>query len=254
MNKFFKYFSLTLLLFSKLGFATVDGPKSTLNIKIYDPLRENETFNIMVIKRSTNTGFFADPSGVFSVTLNHSDTLMISARGYKTLKISVRDSVYKESYDLELPLYRLSVNLKEVSVSPLKSFDEISDKIKRLGYTEQYSVYGLGASIMSPITFLYERFSKFEKRKRDISRLENEMLRREVLQDLFRRYVNSDIISLNEDEFDDFIQFMNLSDEFILTASQYDLTIAIKNRYEAFKNLRKYYQKYSNDEDYYYDE
>lgn len=255
MKKYFSFLFLMLAIVIKTFALEPEGPKSTLNIKIYDPFRENETFNIMVIKKSTNTGFFADPDGSFSVLINHSDTLLISARGYKTLKVTVRDSIYREAYDIELPLTRLSVQLREVSVSPLKSFDEISQKIRRLGYTEQYSVYGAGASLMSPISFLYERFSKFEKKKREIARLENEMLKREVLQDLFRRYVDADIISLNEEEFDDFIQFLNLRDEYILSASQYDLTMTIKERYEAFVKIRKYYQRYSiDDEDYYYDE
>ena len=55
------------------------------------------------------------------------------------------------------------------------------------------------------------------------------------MKDLFRLYIKHEIIDLSEDEFEAFIKYLNLSDEYIQNATQLELTMAIKGKYENFK-------------------
>lgn len=190
---------------------------------------------LMVINKRTNNGSFADSEGKFTLKAYKTDTLVFSALGFHTRKICLKDSIDKESYSIEVPLKHLRFELKEVSVFANRSLNDIQKDINKLGVKNTYSTQGTADALSSPITFLYERFSKFERSKRKVAEWENDALKRDVLKDLFRIYIKNDVIDLPDEEFDAFIKYLNLSDEFIQSASQFELVMAIKGKYESFK-------------------
>ncbi len=190
---------------------------------------------LMVINKRTNNGSFADSEGKFTLKAYKTDTLVFSALGFHTKKICLKDSLDKESYSIEVPLKHLRFELKEVSVFADRSLNDIQKDINKLGVKNTYTTQGTADAMSSPITFLYERFSKFERSKRKVAEWENEELKRDVLKDLFRIYIKNDVIDLPDEEFDAFIKYLNLSDEFIQSASQFELVMAIKGKYESFK-------------------
>ncbi len=189
---------------------------------------------LMIINKRTNNGTFSDSEGKFTLSILKSDTLLFSAIGFRIKKVCFRDSLPKKQYYLEVALQKLQYDLKEVSVFADRSLNEIQKDIDRLGIKNRYSVHGVDA-ISSPITALYERFSKFGKAKRKVAQWEDEDLKRDILKDLFRQYIKYDVIDLSEDDFDDFINYLHLSDEFIQNTTQFELVTAIKGRYESFK-------------------
>jgi hypothetical protein len=93
-------------------------------------------------------------------------------------------------------------------------------------------------ALNSPITFLYERFSKYGRNKAKLADLKNLEQKKDLLKELFRIYVKTDIMDLDESEFDDFILFMNLSDDFIKNSSQYDLTQYILLKFDEYMIIR----------------
>jgi hypothetical protein len=203
--------------------------------KAYDKENRNLPLaRLMIINKRTNNGVFADADGRFSLSIQQTDTLIFSAIGFRVKKICLKDSLSKKQYTIEVALQKLSYDLQVVSVFADRTLDDIQKDINKLGNTNTYSVTGVNA-IESPITALYERFSKFGKAKQKVAEWENEDLKRDILKDLFRLYVKYDVIDLNDDEFDDFIKYLNLSDDFIQKASQFELTMAIKGRYESYK-------------------
>ncbi len=91
----------------------------------------------------------------------------------------------------------------------------------------------------SPITFLYQSFSKRERAKRDIAQKKNEDNKRKLLKELFRKYVDFDIMNLSEDQFDNFIDFINVDDNFLKNSTQYDFILFVKRKFEMYKALKK---------------
>lgn len=228
------FFSLYLL----FCFETTNAQNTIIYGQAYDKETKLPLPKLMVINTRTNNGFFADAEGKFSVLLQQTDTLMLSAVGFKVKKVCLKDSVYKKEYDVTIPLEKLYFTLKEVSVFAPRSLNEIQKDIDKLGVKRTYTTQNIDA-ISSPITYLYERFSKFGQSKQKVAEWENEDLRRDVLKDLFRVYIKHDIIDLSEEEFDAFIKYLRLSDEFIMNATQFELVMAIKGRYESFKYVWK---------------
>jgi hypothetical protein len=196
---------------------------------------------VAVINKRTNNGMYADAEGKFSVTGLQTDTLLFSVIGYNTKKVCLKDSVLKKEYYIEIELHKLQYTLKEVSVFGTRSLSDIDKDIAKLDSTRRSRYYREINGLESPITYLYERFSKFGKSKQKVAEWENEDLKKDILKDLFRLYVKNDIIDLSEEEFEAFILYCNLSEEFIKTASQFELVMAIKGKYEAFLASKDYY-------------
>jgi hypothetical protein len=51
-------------------------------------------------------------------------------------------------------------------------------------------------------------------------------------------YVANDIINLTEDEFDEFISFLNINEEFLKTATEMELITFIQDKYEHFIGVK----------------
>lgn len=203
------------------------------------------THSVMVVNKTTGMGKFGNADGSFEIICNKTDSLYISARGYAINKLSFQDSSLRPEYTILLELSDITYQLKQVTIFPERELNEIKSDIDKLGYNaKDYKISGIDA-VESPITFLYQTFNKHEQKKRLAVELENEYNRRQLLKELFAKYVKHDIIDLENDRFDDFIDFCQLSDIQMKRLSQYDFIMYVKDKYKMFSILKS--------EDYYYE-
>lgn len=195
--------------------------------------------DLLIVNKRTYRGSFGNTDGSFRVEARKSDTLQFGGMGFKSFSISYADSTYKPEYNLQLTLDELIVEVGEAKVFAPRELSEIQEDIDRLGFNEtDYRTSGVDA-ISSPITFLYEQFSRRAKNKRLVAEMENEDRRRELLKELFQKYVSYDIIQLSNEDFDEFIDFLNVSDHFLQTTTQYDFIIYVKERYKSFRKRNR---------------
>jgi len=196
---------------------------------------------VMIVNKNTGSGTYVGIDGSFSISITKTDTIMFAYSGYRTTKISFKDSTYKSEYLLAVKMDPLTYQLKEISVYPVKKLSDVQREIEQMEARKKRVPRVEGANAFaSPVTALYERFSKMEQSKRKVAELENEDMKKNVLKDLFRIYIKYDIIDLNDDQFDDFIAFCNLPDHFILHATEYELVEAVKARYAKFVEMNDY--------------
>ena len=121
-------------------------------------------------------------------------------------------------------------------IRPLKSLQQIKEERAALALRETKLVSGINV-LESPITAIYQAFSKKEQNKKWIAAQEYKDDQRKVVKELLRLYVSFDIINLSEDEFDDFISFMNLDTDFLKTATEMELILFIKDKYDHFQRF-----------------
>jgi hypothetical protein len=191
--------------------------------------------NVIIINQRTKTGAFGKSDGTYNVKCLKSDTLTITSLGYYSRNICFKDSTIKPAYYPITFLEERIQTLATVEIFAPKDLEQIQEEIKRLGFNENdYMMSGINA-LASPITFLYQQFSKKEESRRELARLENEDRKRDLLKDLFHHYVDYDIIQLNNDQFDDFIDYLNVSDEFLKSSTQYDFLIFVRDRFKDYK-------------------
>jgi len=205
--------------------------------KVLDTLREQNFFNLMVINKSTGRGVFGQPNGHFSVYARPGDRIALSTKGYPVYEFIAKPD---ENCQCRVEAYieRLPQEVQEIVVRPLKTLEEIKEEREALALRETRTVTGVNV-LQSPITALYQAFSKKEQNKRWIAEQQYKDDQRKIVKELLRLYVAFDIIELSEADFDDFITFLNLDEQFIKTASEMELILFIKDKYEHFKRMNR---------------
>jgi hypothetical protein len=192
----------------------------------------------MLINKTTSKGIFGKPDGFFEVTINPKDTLIISIAGYERIFFYNKES--KEcNYNLEYILKPKSKQLKTIVIQPLKSIQQIKEERQNLTMKENKKMVEGISVIQSPITALYERFSKKAKTEKKINELKYQDNKNKIVKDLLSIYVLYEIIELNELEFNNFITFLNLNDSILINMNDIELSMLIKDKFEHFKILNQ---------------
>lgn len=192
-------------------------------------------FDAMIVNRTQQVGKFCEGDGSFLIKICKNDTIQIGATGFASMRLSFRDSLPKKKYELEIRMRQLRVVIPEVVIIAPRDLNQIQEDIDRLGFDERdYRVSGINA-FESPITFLYEAFSRRERSKRLVAEMRNDDRRRELLKELFAKYVEYEIIALEDREFDAFVSFMDPGDEVLKRFTQYEFIIYVKESFSAYK-------------------
>ncbi len=205
--------------------------------RVIDSLRPQTFYNLMVINKTVGRGVFGEPNGSFSVYVMPNDLIALSIKEYPIYEfIAIPD----ENCQCKVIAYieQLPQEIEEVIVRPLKTLSQIKDERQALSMRETRLVTGINM-LESPITALYQAFSKKEQNKRWIQEQKYKDDQRRIVKELLRLYVAFDIINMTEEDFDSFIQFLNIDDDFLKTASEMELILFIKDKFDHYNYLKK---------------
>lgn len=219
------------------------GQSNTVVVKgqVYGMNHTTDLLTLFVVSQANQTGNFGNANGSYQIRVNRNDTVLLGSIGYITEKVCVKDSLQTDTVTVDVQLRQLEFYLKEVTVFAPRELRNIYDDIEKLGYNEKDDrLSGIADPLTSPITALYERYNKHAQKERLARQLINDAKRRDLLKELFKKYVDANIIALDDDQFDDFIEYINVSDEFLKNSSQYDFIIFVKMKYKHFIKQHKY--------------
>jgi hypothetical protein len=231
-----KFIFFFIIFFLPCGFfAQCD--KVFVSGRVVDTLRPQSFYNLMVINRTTGRGIFGQPDGYFSVYVRPNDKIALSTKEYPIYEFIAKPDSNCQCQVIAY-IEKLPQQVQEVVVRPLKTLEQIKEERKNLVLRETRQVTGVEA-FQSPITALYQAFSKKEQNKRWIAEQKYKDDQRQVVKELLRLYVAYEIIEMEEDEFDDFIIFLNADPDFLKTAAEMELILFIKDKFEHFKLIRR---------------
>lgn len=230
---------LALIVFSSLGYSSAqeECEQVLFTGKVQDTLIPNTFYNLMVINRTTGRGAFGQPDGTFSVYASNGDSISLSITGYPAVHTRVvadSNCQFKQSFIIE----GNPQEFDDVIVRPLKSLQEIREERQALALRETRTVTGI-EMLQSPITALYQAFSKKERTKRWIAEQEHKDDQLNVVRDLIRTYAAYDVIELNDEEFEEFIYFLNMDEQFLKTASEMELITFIQDKFQHYTMIKK---------------
>jgi len=234
--KIFKLLFLLLCLVAS-SFSKAQCDRVLVQGRVIDSLRPQSFYNLMVINKSFGKGIFGQPDGRFSIVANPNDVIALSTKGYPIYQFVATPDSNCQCHVLAY-IEGLPQEIQEVIIRPLKTLEQIKEERASLAMRETKLVSGINI-LQSPITALYQAFSKKEQNKRWIAEQEYKDNQRKVVQELLRLYVAFDIINLSEEEFDDFISFLNIDSDFLKTATEMELIVYIKDKYDHFKNYKE---------------
>ncbi|MFN3874849.1 MAG: hypothetical protein ACK4L7_02925 [Flavobacteriales bacterium] len=229
--------AIPLLLFALLAVAGAGQELVTIHGQVASSANDRAYYDLMIVNKRSRSGAFGNPDGSFTITALRTDTILVGSVGHRTAVLCLRDSMPKPEYRVTVRLVPIHYQLPAVEVLSQRTLQEIQKDIEKLGYRESdYRISSVDA-LQSPITFLYQEFSRRERSKRLAAELRNEDRKRELLRELLHKYVEYDILRLSDEAFDDFIDFCAVPDEVIKGLSQYDFLLFIKKKYELYASL-----------------
>lgn len=203
-------------------------------------LDENKSLIVfpVIANKTKNLGMMANSDGTFTMQIDKADTILFSSMGYYLQKVCLKDSLIKnDTFYLTVYLKKNIKTLKEVVVYDIKSINELQKQKDALG-EKNTNTYQKVNALESPFTALYELFSKTERQKREIEKLENNDRRRVFLKELLRNYISYEILDMDDATLEDFIDFMGLKDEYIKSVNDYDLAAYITAAFERYKRYK----------------
>lgn len=198
--------------------------------------------DFIVVNLTTNRGEFGKKDGTFEIAIHPRDDIRVSCLGFKTITVSFRDSVYKPVYHLEVQMKQLSIQFdKPVIIRPKPSYEDLREAQEKIGVNEYVPIVASPVDAFeSPITAIYQMFSKKEQEKRKYVDLLNQKQLENALKDITRYHMESGLFDLEEDEVVTFIATCPLQEEFVKHASLYDVSVALQSCYERYKAKRRY--------------
>lgn len=232
-SNFGKYILFVFICFGSM----VQAQSDTVTIEGTVKLPGNASIGyLMVANKRTNLGYFGNPNGTFKSTCLRSDTLMISVPGYAIGYVSVKDSTRsKKHFEITVMMERINVNMATHEVKPLRDLEEIQKDLHELGVSRNpEELRTVAAALNSPITYLYQVFSRIEKSKRKLAEYENEDNKIALMKELIAIYDRAGMVDLAPEDVEPFIRHCRFSTTFLKTATQYEIILAVKGKYRTF--------------------
>jgi len=251
-SKYVRFCWLAVLLWgmAQLGLAQTLSPPGEFPVRVAIHLVDEQTGKSIpyasVYNFKTQKGFSADSSGFFTTVISAKDTLRITCIGYYE-KLYVKEPYRTNNYYAVV-----TMKSKLLELAPVTIFAPRLEKVNTILVKPEYlrkdeprlwlfaEPGGEPASptIMNPISFIYELYSR---QGRDRRKIRDILMEKEFRERLNRRYSPALVnryTGLDEDELEAFMRFCSMPEMFILQATEYEIAERIFRCFENFKEAR----------------
>lgn len=199
---------------------------------------ENDSNTVMpfvyVINKSTGNGTMSDNAGNFYLRTNANDTLVVSFVGYVRLKVPVAKLKTDANGEVRIVMKKIIYDLGPVTVTSFKIKPYEREKMKKV--IEDAKIKPVNA-LSSPITALYDQFSKRGKEQRKLAAIFEQVF----IDEQVNQKLNPEILrKLTGDDRIDYEKFRkycySLTDYYILNHEGYDLYYKVMECYYRWKD------------------
>lgn len=209
---------------------------------------------VNVYVKKTRIGTITDNDGYFLLSAHIKDTLTFSSLGYDNKYVVLNDTVSDNEKPLIVFMDTKIFELKSVDVIALRRYKQFEYELtnmqlpdddytyaqnnfpfrpKDIDYYSRAGASGFGM-VFHPISALYNMFSKEGKESQKLYELQQQDFLNKSIDDKLNIPLVMKITGLNHIETNTFIQWCNLSPEFILKMSEYELISYISYRYQEY--------------------
>lgn len=195
-------------------------------------------------------GTVTDIDGNFSLKVNYMDTVHLTRIGYDSYSIRLSDTLLTEGMIISMKksarmlkgvtveaTFQASTIMQRSELQPMK-IDGIPEV--KLDEDSQYRL-GVMGSISSPATALYRSFSKRYREEKKFRQIVKEQDRQQKIKEQtfanLRSVLEVNRTPLNEEEYEEFMEFCGLSEQRVYNSTEYDLILIVKEcveRYHAY--------------------
>lgn len=189
---------------------------------------------VYIINKSTGNGTMSDNSGNFYLRTNLTDTLMVSFVGYVRLKLPVAQLNTNANGEVKIVMKKIAYALGPITVTTFKIKPYEREKMQKV--IEDAKIKPVNA-MSSPITALYDQFSKRGKEQRKLAAIFeqvfiDEQVNQKLNPEILRKLTGDDTI-----DYEKFRKYcFNLTDYYILNHDGYDLYYKVMECYYRWKD------------------
>lgn len=189
---------------------------------------------VYIINKATGNGTMSDNAGNFYLRAKENDTLVVSFVGYVRLKLPVAKLKTNANGEVKIVMKKIIYGLGPVTVTAFKIKPYEREKMQKV--IQEAKIKPVDA-MSSPITALYNQFSKRGKEQRKLAAIfEQVFIDEQVSQKL-----NAEILrKLTGDDMIDYEKFrkycFSLTDYYILNHDGYDLYYKVMECYYRWKD------------------
>jgi hypothetical protein len=217
-----------------------------------------------IIIKGKRSGQICDSLGRFHLQVKQSDTLIISALGFKTKQWAIPfifDNTLPSFF--QIPMGKMAYLLNEVDIFAFGTWDEFKADFLKLEIKDDYVINTQITKELAPFrtkkpnivppqyraliekpriikhfkllpAYLYTKLSKKEKRKRKIAGLIRNNWKLKKLSQYYTHEIVSANTGLSGDALDDFMAYCGPKIKITQTTSQYNILEQIVNNYKTY--------------------
>ena len=227
---------------SSSGFSQVYFPEDMIKVsaQVLDDLSGLPVPYVNVLNQRVRGGTMTDKEGKFSVQADPTDTLTFKSLGYIDKKVPVSEMM-KENAVVTMAPVRYELNGVEVTAEKQKvNMSGLLDHAKMSNIPSELrgeftTKPKLLTAIFHPTSFLYYKFSKDEKEKRNTLvaiRTDREW---QLFSLVYNKEIAARVTGLKGDELDNFMVYFNAFSNLRFSATTYEVEKRLKEMLKEYK-------------------
>lgn len=225
-----RYFTVFLFcLFSTITFA-----QQPLKGVVRNEYNKQVLHNVSIINLSSLKISKSDINGEFTIEAKENDILHITQNGFKSLKLSVSNEWINSSQKRSIYIKEDAELLDEIVINSLRLSGILQIDFRLIAfaeypYTKDLSMTGLTPYTgFNPVNNIYRSVKKNSKNTQQINKLNEESQITELMKTRYDRDIVSSVLDLPKVKIIETLQSCNYSEEFIYTATDYQIFVALK--------------------------
>lgn len=206
----------------------------TVSGRITDADTKRGLSSVSIVVPKAGVTFVSAGDGTFNFKIEKNDTFFLFLPGYQTIRFSLSDSAFKDEYVLYFQMQMFYAEAKPVIIKPKKDLSKIEEERKKLGQTPKELDPPKIEPFTSPISAIYDLLSDDTRQKKKLRTQIIEDNRRRLFYALFDFYRDNKVVNIPEENYDNFIDFLNLPVEFLKYNTDYEITKTIVEQYKRY--------------------
>lgn len=247
-----------LIVIALISIAQATNAQSEVKISgtVIDRKTKEPVPYVNIYTKSLSGGTATNEQGEFVVNMKHTDTLVFSAVGFDRYFFSLKQDEIRQYYEVVIELDFRTYELEPVKVTAYQDIEQFKKEILDLNIpskekeltisiprnariydnhpTLNNGMVGGGATVRGAVTALYNVFSKEGKELRKLEAYRQESSQRRIVQSKYNLDIVKSITSLNEEGALRFMEWCKFDDEFVLSSTEYEITIAVLKCLDEF--------------------
>lgn len=227
-----------LLLICSLFFITMNlQSQGMVQVKgvVYDADSNTTLDSVTIIVKHSSRIIQNKADGSFSIFVKPTDTLIFGLYGFKVKIMCFKDSgANKDFVNVKVRMLHLSEEIREVSIVQIRTQRDIRQDMYNLMVEHTFSLESPDA-MQSPISYLYSLNSKKSQTHQMLVEYEFQLAKNRLIMQLLDIYNKQGIIDMPQDHYKEFIEGLNLSWEYLISVSDYDLADYIKKEAQLWR-------------------